>query len=91
MNTEINVFTGGMQDYNYLKHGIFEILVEISCCKYPNESDIEYYWIENKAALINYLMEVHRGKMFVFFLFFPCQTSNFMVHNSTDKQDFYFI
>ncbi|XP_060586207.1 carboxypeptidase D-like [Ruditapes philippinarum] len=52
---------GGMQDYNYLKHGIFELTLEISCCKYPNASEIEYYWIENRWALINLLMEVHRG------------------------------
>jgi carboxypeptidase D len=54
---------GGMQDYNYLKHGIFELTLEISCCKYPNASEIEYYWIENQWALINLLMEVHRGEI----------------------------
>ena len=51
-----------MQDYNYLIHGIAELTLEVSCCKYPNTSDLEPYWTKNKDAYINFLMEVHRGK-----------------------------
>ncbi|XP_045171952.1 carboxypeptidase D-like [Mercenaria mercenaria] len=53
--------SGGMQDYNYVKHGIFELTLEISCCKFPNTSELEYFWIDNRDALVNLLMEVHRG------------------------------
>ncbi|KAL4238160.1 hypothetical protein ACF0H5_002871 [Mactra antiquata] len=52
---------GGMQDYNYIARGILEITLEISCCKYPNASDLEGFWNRNKDALVNYLLEVHRG------------------------------
>lgn len=53
--------SGGMQDYNYLIHGIFELTLEISCCKFPETSELEYFWLENKDALVNLLMEAHRG------------------------------
>ncbi|XP_045164461.2 carboxypeptidase D-like [Mercenaria mercenaria] len=52
---------GGMQDYNYMAEGIFEITLEVSCCKFPNASYLEQHWTHNKDALINYLFEVHRG------------------------------
>ncbi|KAL4223338.1 Syntaxin-binding protein 5 [Mactra antiquata] len=52
---------GGMQDYNYLAHGVFELTLEIGCCKYPPASKLEDFWISNKNAMINFLMEVHRG------------------------------
>ncbi|XP_060559803.1 carboxypeptidase M-like isoform X1 [Ruditapes philippinarum] len=52
---------GGMQDYNYLMEGIFEITLEVSCCKFPNGSDLAQFWTQNKDALVNYLMEVNKG------------------------------
>lgn len=54
--------TGGMQDYNYIGHGIFEITLEVSCCKFPNASDLAYFWDENKDALINFLLEINLSK-----------------------------
>ena len=51
-----------MQDFNYLHYGIFELTLEISCCKYPNGSELEDFWMQNKDALINYLLTVHMGK-----------------------------
>ena len=50
-----------MQDYNYVMEGIFEITLEVSCCKFPNGSDLEEFWTLNKDALVNYLMEVNKG------------------------------
>lgn len=53
--------SGGMQDYNYLKHGIFELTLEIGCCKFPLSSELSTFWLKNKDALVNFLMEVHHG------------------------------
>lgn len=53
--------TGGMQDFNYVWNGCMEITLELSCCKYPPASDLQFYWDENRAALIKFLAEAHRG------------------------------
>lgn len=42
---------GGMQDYHYLAHGTKEITLEISCCKYPNSSELINLWNENNMVL----------------------------------------
>ncbi|XP_052235501.1 carboxypeptidase M-like [Dreissena polymorpha] len=52
---------GSMQDYNYLAEGIFEITIEFSCCHFPNASSLPDYWVENKDALVNYLLLAHMG------------------------------
>ncbi|XP_063448603.1 carboxypeptidase D-like [Mytilus trossulus] len=52
---------GGMQDYNYVREGCFEITLEIGCCKYPQTSLLPTFWTYNKDALINFLMAVHSG------------------------------
>jgi len=53
--------TGGMQDYNWIYGGCMEITLEISCCKFPQASQLPDFWEKNKDALINLLLEVHRG------------------------------
>ena len=58
----IQHFSGGMQDYNYLAAGTFEITLEVSCCKYPNASELPGFWELNRDALINLLLEAHIGK-----------------------------
>uniref|UniRef100_A0A914W539 Peptidase M14 carboxypeptidase A domain-containing protein n=1 Tax=Plectus sambesii TaxID=2011161 RepID=A0A914W539_9BILA len=52
---------GGMQDYNYLKHGTMEITLELSCCKFPDRKQLTEYWEDNREALVHYLLEVNRG------------------------------
>ncbi|KAH3826725.1 hypothetical protein DPMN_128635 [Dreissena polymorpha] len=52
---------GNMQDYNYLAEGIFEITIGFSCCHFPNASSLPDYWVENKDALVNYLLLAHMG------------------------------
>ncbi|XP_041442281.1 carboxypeptidase M isoform X2 [Xenopus laevis] len=52
---------GGMQDYNYIYGQCFEITIEISCCKYPNESTLSQHWNDNKVSLIEYMAQVHSG------------------------------
>lgn len=53
--------SGGMQDYNYVWAQCLEITLEISCCKYPPESDLSALWEANKPALLAYMKQVHLG------------------------------
>lgn len=53
--------TGGMQDWNYVYTGTFEITLELSCTKYPKESELSSFWDENHEALIKYMEEAYRG------------------------------
>ncbi|XP_061495767.1 carboxypeptidase M isoform X2 [Rhineura floridana] len=52
---------GGMQDYNYIWGQCFEITVEVSCCKFPQQDELSSFWNDNKAALIEYIKQVHLG------------------------------
>ncbi|XP_007951593.1 carboxypeptidase M [Orycteropus afer afer] len=54
---------GGMQDYNYIWAQCFEITLELSCCKYPREEKLPFFWNDNKASLIEYIKQVHLDKM----------------------------
>ncbi|GAB1604560.1 carboxypeptidase M-like [Argonauta hians] len=51
---------GGMQDYNYY-HGVMELTLELSCCKYPTAATLPAFWAKNKRAIINFLKLVHMG------------------------------
>nr|CAH7766944.1 unnamed protein product [Callosobruchus chinensis] len=53
--------TGGMQDFNYVWYGCMEVTLEVSCCKYPPAHELPKYWEDNKASLLKYLAEAHRG------------------------------
>lgn len=52
---------GGMQDYNYLHTNCFEITIEQGCHKFPMAAELEGIWEENRAALLSYLWEAHKG------------------------------
>lgn len=52
---------GSMQDYNYIYAGCMELTLEISCCKYPNASNLMNYWTENKWPLLAFLNEANKG------------------------------
>uniref|UniRef100_A0A8C6ZAB9 Carboxypeptidase M n=1 Tax=Nothoprocta perdicaria TaxID=30464 RepID=A0A8C6ZAB9_NOTPE len=52
---------GGMQDYNYVWGQCLEITLELSCCKYPPEDQLEKFWRDNRAALLEYMKQVHLG------------------------------
>ncbi|XP_030071307.1 carboxypeptidase M isoform X3 [Microcaecilia unicolor] len=52
---------GGMQDYNYIWGQCFEITLELSCCKYPPENELQTFWATNRPALIEYMKQVHLG------------------------------
>lgn len=53
--------TGGMQDYNYIWHGCMEITLELSCCKYPPASELPKFWEDNRASMLQFIGEAHRG------------------------------
>ncbi|XP_060071759.1 carboxypeptidase E-like [Ylistrum balloti] len=50
---------GGMQDFNYAASNCFEITVELGCDKFPK--DEKEYWIQNKEALVNFMLQTHIG------------------------------
>lgn len=50
--------TGGMQDYNYVHSNAFEITLEVGCNKYPNASDMESYWKDNREPLLQFIEAV---------------------------------
>lgn len=50
-----------MQDYGYLNYGTIELTMEISCCKYPNENLLSFYWQYNRDAMIDLLFQAQRG------------------------------
>lgn len=49
------VLYGGMQDWNYLYNGVFEITLELSDDKYPHPSYLADYWDQNREAMITYI------------------------------------
>lgn len=53
--------TGGMQDYNYIWHGCMEVTLELSCCKFPPAEELPQFWDDNRASLLLFLGEAHRG------------------------------
>ncbi len=52
---------GGMQDWNYLEAQTFDITVEISKVKWPDESELDGYWEENRLSILRYIERVHVG------------------------------
>lgn len=53
--------TGGMQDWNYVYAGVFEITLELGCAKYPLGKELVNFWKDNREALVTYIEQVHRG------------------------------
>ncbi|RNA12428.1 carboxypeptidase D [Brachionus plicatilis] len=52
---------GGMQDVNYWRYGCMEITLEVSCCKYPPEKELEMMWNDNKKPMIEFLKMANTG------------------------------
>lgn len=52
--------TGGMQDWSYIYGGAHELTLELSCNKFPHESELESFWQQNREALLSYAELVHQ-------------------------------
>nr|XP_004661522.1 probable carboxypeptidase X1 isoform X2 [Jaculus jaculus] len=52
---------GSMNDFSYLHTNCFEVTVELSCDKFPHESELPQEWENNKDALLTYLEQVRMG------------------------------
>jgi len=55
------VLYGGMQDWNYLTLGDLELTVELSDNKWPDASQLDYFWGTNYESMLRYLEAVQRG------------------------------
>lgn len=55
------LFSGGMQDYNYVWANCFEITLELSCCKYPPTSELPKEWENNRESLLAFIEKVVRA------------------------------
>jgi len=55
------IVKGGMQDFNYLFSNCMELTIEVSCCKYPMETELQKHWNQNKESLLSYLEVVQSG------------------------------
>lgn len=47
--------------FSYLFSNCFEITLELSCCKYPNRSELSNEWNKNVKSLVRYLQATHLG------------------------------
>eukprot|EP01135_Chromosphaera_perkinsii_P001424 Nk52_evm8s168 gene=Nk52_evmTU8s168 len=52
---------GGMQDWNYVYTNCFEVLVEMSCCKFPPQASMVSVYNQNCQSMYNYMKKVHSG------------------------------
>lgn len=49
---------GGMQDWSYYWHKDLQLTVELSNTKYPGYDRVDYYYQQNRGALINFIGRV---------------------------------
>lgn len=49
-----------MQDWNYLRTNCFELTFELTCVKFPNETQLRSLWEENKYPLMYFIKQIHR-------------------------------
>ncbi|MGH0137572.1 UNVERIFIED_CONTAM: hypothetical protein FKN15_068245 [Acipenser sinensis] len=49
---------GSMNDFSYLHTNCFEVTVELSCDKFPHESELPTEWENNKESLLVYMEQL---------------------------------
>ncbi|ESO01677.1 hypothetical protein HELRODRAFT_112638 [Helobdella robusta] len=82
--------SGGMQDFNYLGTNCFELTFELSCNKFPKESDLPKFWQDNKEAMVDFIWQTHtgiKGQIFNDETREPISGATIMVKNVTDGAD----
>ena len=52
---------GGMQDWEYVWNGTFEITLELSVTKWPAASTLPGFWNDNRESMLAYMERVHEG------------------------------
>ncbi|OFZ15800.1 MAG: hypothetical protein A2X86_11275 [Bdellovibrionales bacterium GWA2_49_15] len=52
---------GGMQDWSYYWHGDLQSTIELSNDKWPVYEQVDSYYRDNKASLLNLIQRVHQG------------------------------
>ncbi|XP_031496774.1 carboxypeptidase SOL1 isoform X2 [Nymphaea colorata] len=52
---------GGMQDWNYIHGGCFELTLEISDVKWPRAEELPVLWNFNKASMLNLVASVFKS------------------------------
>ena len=53
--------SGGMQDWNYVWEGDFDITLEQNNVKWPNANLLDQLWSDNKESMISYIEKIHSG------------------------------
>jgi len=53
--------SGGMQDWNYIWEGDFDITIEQSEVKWPSSNQLAGLWEDHREPMLVYLEEVHNG------------------------------
>jgi hypothetical protein len=52
---------GGMQDWSYRVYNDLQVTIELSDVKWPDYSKIDYYYQQNRPALLNFISKIHQG------------------------------
>ncbi|XP_042202658.1 probable carboxypeptidase X1 [Callorhinchus milii] len=52
---------GSMNDFSYLHTNCFELTLEVSCDKFPHQSELPAEWENNKESLLVFIEQIHRG------------------------------
>ncbi|XP_075678556.1 carboxypeptidase D-like [Dermatophagoides pteronyssinus] len=50
-----------MSEFNYINTNCLEIDLYLSCCKYPNSSQLETEWLNNRESLLKFIETAHWG------------------------------
>jgi hypothetical protein len=77
-----------MQDFNYWRYGTMEVLVEMSCCKYPPADQLQQNWLENQKSLIDYLKFANTGVRGVI-MFANGLPAQYLTVNVSSRQPFF--
>ncbi len=52
---------GGMQDWNYVWAGNYQLTLEVSDVKWPSGNQLPTFWNENRESMLSFLERAHEG------------------------------